>query len=284
MLFDPKVLVEHPFATLFMILVIVLCNSFVAGFWVRRKGYRLIDAATVGLSVAQVGEFSFILSGLGVSMGLVGQEELLLIVAAGLITIALNSVAFAGLRPFMKKYFPEFSHKAEQEGGSDSGDENVRNRILIVGAGLTGRELFKMFKGSAFDVYIIEKRTDRSMQNELGDHFIFGDASHPLVLSRLSLDKTRWVLNTSSEALVSRNVADQVAKIDPEVKVLALADKEGDRDFFMSGAAEVDPNISALIETRCEIARSIFNRLQQEENFKEDDAGLSAKKIKNTAE
>lgn len=284
MLFDPKVLVEHPFATLFMILVIVLCNSFVAGFWVRRKGYRLIDAATVGLSVAQVGEFSFILSGLGVSMGLVGQEELSLIVAAGLITIALNSVAFAGLRPFMKKYFPEFSHKAEQEGGSDSGDENVRNRILIVGAGLTGRELFKMFKGSAFDVYIIEKRTDRSMQNELGDHFIFGDASHPLVLSRLSLDKTRWVLNTSSEALVSRNVADQVAKIDPEVKVLALADKEGDRDFFMSGAAEVDPNISALIETRCEIARSIFNRLQQEENFKEDDAGLSAKKIKNTAE
>ena len=119
MLFDPRVLIEHPFETLFVVLVIVFCNSFAAGYWVRRKGYRLIDAATVGLAVSQVGEFSFILSGLGVSMGLVGREELSLIVAAGLITIALNSVSFAGLRPFMTEYFPEVAQKAENENDSE---------------------------------------------------------------------------------------------------------------------------------------------------------------------
>ena len=284
MLFDPRVLIEHPFETLFVVLVIVFCNSFAAGYWVRRKGYRLIDAATVGLAVSQVGEFSFILSGLGVSMGLVGREELSLIVAAGLITIALNSVSFAGLRPFMKEYFPELAQKAENENDSENQINEVRNRVLIVGAGLTGRELYKQFKGSGFDVYIIEKRADRSMQKELGDHFIFGDASHPLILSRLNLDKTRWVLNTSSEALVSRNVADQVAKLDPGVKVLALADKEGDRDFFMSRSGEMDPNVSALIETRQEIAKCIFHHVAQDESLTKDKVVLSAKKINNTDE
>ena len=284
MLFDPRVLIEHPFETLFVVLVIVFCNSFAAGYWVRRKGYRLIDAATVGLAVSQVGEFSFILSGLGVSMGLVGREELSLIVAAGLITIALNSVSFAGLRPFMKKYFPELALKAENENDSENRINEVRNRVLIVGAGLTGRELYKQFEGSGFDVYIIEKRADRSMQKELGDHFIFGDASHPLILSRLNLDKTRWVLNTSSEALVSRNVADQVAKLDPGVKVLALADKEGDRDFFMSRSGEMDPNVSALIETRQEIAKCIFHHVAQDESLTKDKVVLSAKKINNTDE
>ena len=284
MLFDPRVLIEHPFETLFVVLVIVFCNSFAAGYWVRRKGYRLIDAATVGLAVSQVGEFSFILSGLGVSMGLVGREELSLIVAAGLITIALNSVSFAGLRPFMKKYFPELAQKAENENDSENQINEVRNRVLIVGAGLTGRELYKQFEGSGFDVYIIEKRADRSMQKEVGDHFIFGDASHPLILSRLNLDKTRWVLNTSSEALVSRNVADQVAKLDPGVKVLALADKEGDRDFFMSRSGEMDPNVSALIETRQEIAKCIFHHVAQDESLTKDKVVLSAKKINNTDE
>ena len=263
MLFDPRVLVDHPFEILFVVLVIVFVNSIVAGFWVRHKGYRLIDAATVGLSVSQIGEFSFILSGLAVSMGLVGQEELSLVVVAGLITIALNSVSFAGLRPFMKKFFPEFFQMAEKEDEDEDG-ESVRNRILIVGAGLTGRELYQSFNHSGFDVYVIEKNAERSMQKELGEHFIFGDASHPLILSRLNLDKTLWVINTSADPLSSRAVADQVAKIDSQVKVLVLSDKEGDRDFFVSHSGQMDPNVAVLIETRKEIAQSIYKAVSEE--------------------
>lgn len=263
MLFDPRVLVDHPFEILFVVLVIVFVNSIVAGFWVRHKGYRLIDAATVGLSVSQIGEFSFILSGLAVSMGLVGQEELSLVVVAGLITIALNSVSFAGLRPFMKKFFPEFFQMAEKEDEDEEG-ESVRNRILIVGAGLTGRELYQSFNHSGFDVYVIEKNAERSMQKELGEHFIFGDASHPLILSRLNLDKTLWVINTSADPVSSRAVADQVAKIDSQVKVLVLSDKEGDRDFFVSHSGQMDPNVAVLIETRKEIAQSIFKAVSEE--------------------
>ena len=283
MLFDPKVLLEHPFEIFFVVLLVIFVNSTVAGFWVRRKGYRLIDAATVGLAVSQVGEFSFILSGLAVSMGLAGREELSLIVAVGIITIALNSIFFAGLRPFFRRFFPELVQKADDEDSNDE-SETVRNRILIVGAGIAGRELFKKFESSDFDTYLIEKQAERSMRQELGGHFIFGDASHPLVLSKLNLDKTRWVLITTSEPLIARSIADQVAKIDSKVKVLALSDKEGDRDFFISKSGQLDASVTALIETRKEIADSIFERVQQDSLPQRKSGSGSKKKITKISE
>ena len=283
MLFDPKVLLEHPFEIFFVVLLVIFVNSTVAGFWVRQKGYRLIDAATVGLAVSQVGEFSFILSGLAVSMGLAGREELSLIVAVGIITIALNSIFFAGLRPFFRRFFPELVQKADDEDSNDE-SETVRNRILIVGAGIAGRELFKKFESSDFDTYLIEKQAERSMRQELGEHFIFGDASHPLVLSKLNLDKTRWVLITTSEPLIARSIADQVAKIDSKVKVLALSDKEGDRDFFISKSGQLDASVTALIETRKEIADSIFERVQQDSLPQRKSGSGSKKKITKISE
>ena len=283
MLFDPKVLLEHPFEIFFVVLLVIFVNSTVAGFWVRQKGYRLIDAATVGLAVSQVGEFSFILSGLAVSMGLAGREELSLIVAVGIITIALNSIFFAGLRPFFRRFFPELVQKADDEDSNDE-SETVRNRILIVGAGIAGRELFKKFESSDFDTFLIEKQAERSMRQELGEHFIFGDASHPLVLSKLNLDKTRWVLITTSEPLIARSIADQVAKIDSKVKVLALSDKEGDRDFFISKSGQLDASVTALIETRKEIADSIFERVQQDSRPQRKSGSGSKKKITKISE
>ena len=278
MLFDPAVLIEHPFEIIFVILVIIFSNSIVAGLWVRFKGYRTLDAATVGMAVAQVGEFSFILSGLAVSMGLVAREELSLIVVAGIFTIALNSLAFMGLRPFIRKFFPQWIKGTEIETDADD-SETHRNRILIVGAGLTGRELYRKLQTTDFDTYVIDKSAERSMQKELGEHFIFGDASHPLILSKLSLEKTAWVISTSSDPLASRTIADQVAKIDPKVKVLALSDKEGDRDFFVSHAGVLDPNVTALIETRKELAQSIFDLIAPKDNATGKVAKSSQKKM-----
>lgn len=265
MLFDPMVLVDHPLEIIFVIFVIIFSNGVVAGLWIRFKGYRRIEAVTVGLAVAQVGEFSFILSGLAVSMGIVQREEISLIVVAGIFTIAFNSLAFMSLHPFVRKFFPEWVRDVQSNTDDESeARDSTRDRILIVGAGLAGRELYRKFENADFDVYIIDKSAERSMQKELGDHFIFGDASHPLVLSKLSLDKTNWVINTSSDPLVSRAIADQVTKIDPQVKVLAVSDKEGDRDFFVSHSGELDPNVTVLIETRKELAQSIYERIQQD--------------------
>lgn len=105
-----------------------------------------------------------------------------------------------------------------------------------------------------------------------------------MVLSKLNLEKTRWVLITTSEALIARSIADQVAKIDPQVKVLALSDKEGDRDFFISRSGQLDSNVSALIETRKEIADSIFECVEQDDQEQRKSRQNSKKKIKKIPE
>ena len=128
------------------------------------------------------------------------------------------------------------------------------------------------------------KQARQLRRNELGEHFIFGDASHPLVLSKLNLDKTRWVLITTSEPLIARSIADQVAKIDSKVKVLALSDKEGDRDFFISKSGQLDASVTALIETRKEIANSIFERVQQDSRPQRKSGSGSKKKITKISE
>ena len=89
---------------------------------------------------------------------------------------------------------------------------------------------------------------------------------------------------TTSEALIARSIADQVAKIDPKVKVLALSDKEGDRDFFISRSGQLDPNVSALVETRKEIADSIFECVEQDNQEQRKSSRNSKKKIKKIPE
>ena len=87
------------------------------------------------------------------------------------------------------------------------------------------------------------------------------------------------MISTSSDPLASRTIADQVAKIDPKVKVLALSDKEGDRDFFVSHAGVLDPNVTALIETRKELAQSIFDLIAPKDKATGKVAKSSQKKM-----
>ena len=97
MLFDPTVLVEDPLAVLAVLLVILIGKSLIAFGIVLLLRYPPATALTVSASLAQIGEFSFILAGLGVSMGLMPVEGRDLILAAALLSITLNPLAFVAV-------------------------------------------------------------------------------------------------------------------------------------------------------------------------------------------
>jgi CPA2 family monovalent cation:H+ antiporter-2 len=96
MLFDPSVIVRHPLMVAAVILLILVGKSLVALGIVLILGYPLSTALTVSASLAQIGEFSFILAGLGISYGLMDPEGLNLILAGALLSITLNPLVFAG--------------------------------------------------------------------------------------------------------------------------------------------------------------------------------------------
>ena len=99
MLFDPNVLVRQPLAVLAVLLLIVFGKSIAAFAIVLARGYPVTTALTVSASLAQIGEFSFILAGLGVALGLLPPEGRDLILAGAILSIALNPLVFAIVDP-----------------------------------------------------------------------------------------------------------------------------------------------------------------------------------------
>jgi CPA2 family monovalent cation:H+ antiporter-2 len=99
MLFDPSVVIREPGAVLLTLLVIVIGKSLIAFCIVMALGYPVGTALTVSASLAQIGEFSFILAGLGLSLSLMPPEGRDLILAGAILSIVLNPVIFSLVRP-----------------------------------------------------------------------------------------------------------------------------------------------------------------------------------------
>jgi len=99
MLFDPTILVREPGAVLWVLFIILIGKSIVAFFIVQLMGYPVSTALTVSASLAQIGEFSFILAGLGITLGLLPATGRDLILAGALLSVAINPLAFAGIGP-----------------------------------------------------------------------------------------------------------------------------------------------------------------------------------------
>ena len=99
MLFDPTILVRDPWAVVSVLFVILIGKSIAAFLIVQMLGYPVTTALTLAACLAQIGEFSFILAGLGIALGLLPTEGRDLILAGALLSVTLNPLAFAGVAP-----------------------------------------------------------------------------------------------------------------------------------------------------------------------------------------
>ena len=106
MLFDPMILVQEPLKVLCVVSIIMIGKSAVALGLVKGMGYSWRYALTIAAALAQVGEFSFILAGLGLSLGLLPKDGMTLILAGSIISIALNPLLFMAGEPILKRIAP----------------------------------------------------------------------------------------------------------------------------------------------------------------------------------
>jgi monovalent cation:H+ antiporter-2, CPA2 family len=103
MLFDPSILWREPMAVIAVLLLILIGKSLAAKGLVLSLGYPMSTALTVSASLAQIGEFSFILAGLGIALGLMPPEGRDLILAGALLSITVNPLVFAAMDPLIKR-------------------------------------------------------------------------------------------------------------------------------------------------------------------------------------
>jgi monovalent cation:H+ antiporter-2, CPA2 family len=125
MLFDPMIVVREPLAVLAVLLLILIGKSLAAMGLVLLLGYPMSTALTVSASLAQIGEFSFILAGLGIALGLMPPEGRDLILAGALLSITVNPLIFAAIDRLIKR-----ARGRVQQGDADPEAANPRYRNL----------------------------------------------------------------------------------------------------------------------------------------------------------
>ncbi len=146
MLFDPAVILRQPLDLLGVMFVILVGKSLAAFAIVLAFGYAVRTALTISASLAQIGEFSFILAGLGVGLGLLPPEGRDLILAGALLSITLNPFAFATIAPIARwvnerpKLLAFLTRKDGKLTTLPPGQQvsRLRNHAVIVGYGRVG--------------------------------------------------------------------------------------------------------------------------------------------------
>ena len=149
MLFDPRVLLDNPLGVLAVLCIIMVGKSMLAFTLIRLFGYPLNTAMTVAMGLAQIGEFSFILAGLGMTLGLLPMEGFNLVLAGALISIALNPLVFRTLEPLQRwlRARSRFARFLEQTDDplailpTTFTSEELTGHVVLVGYGRVGRRI-----------------------------------------------------------------------------------------------------------------------------------------------
>ncbi|MFO1075138.1 MAG: YbaL family putative K(+) efflux transporter [Geminicoccaceae bacterium] len=237
MLFDPAIVLREPLAVVAVVLVIVLGKSLAAFAIVLVCGYPVGTALTVSASLAQIGEFSFILAGLGLELGLLPAEGRDLVLAGALLSITLNPLMFAAVGPagawlarrnlFARKDAIDADELVQPEVAS------LREHAVIVGFGRVGSAIGEAL--DAFELPFIVIERDRRRVEDLharGVKAIFGDAAAPGLLAAAGIERARVLVIATPDRLQARRVLALAKAANPEIESVVRTHSEAEHDFL----------------------------------------------------
>jgi CPA2 family monovalent cation:H+ antiporter-2 len=229
MLFDPKVLVEQPLQVVAVVAIIVVGKSIAAGLLVLLMRYPLNTALTVSASLAQIGEFSFILAGPGVALGILPPEGQSLILAGALISIALNPLVFAGIEPLRGWLRARSGVARDLERRADplaelpmSTDRRyLANQVVIVGYGRVGRGIAQALHDRGIPYIVADE--NRELVEQLraqGQAAVFGNASEPETLVQAHIVDARMLVIATPDTVEVRRMVEIARELNTDIEVV----------------------------------------------------------------
>ncbi|WP_087090055.1 cation:proton antiporter [Acinetobacter pittii] len=264
MLFDPHILVESPLHILAVIAIIMVGKTLAAMALVLFFRYPINTALTVGASLAQIGEFSFILATLGVSLGLLSLEAQNLILAGALFSITLNSFIFSAIEP-VQRWIRERSHLArllERSGDPlamlpDEVDQAyLRDQVVIVGYGGVGRRITENLINENIKVVIAEE--NREIVEKLRQANIAavsGVATEPSVLIQAHIMHARLLVISPMDILDIHRIVAIAKQLNPQIQVLICAESKEE------AAVIRDENIGEVFYAKEEMAKNMSHHI-----------------------
>ncbi len=252
MLFNPGVLLDAPLALLATLLIIMVGNPIAAFVTVRAFGHPTGTAVTVSAALAQIGEFSFILTGLGVALGVLPVEGRDLVLAGAIISITLNPFIFAAVERgrtrlltrlrFTSDHPPAAPASAPQPAlpaapppgpvaatAAEPEPEapvvtTLTDHDIIIGYGRVGSLIGPGLVDAGRPVLVISDDEEAGVAaRAAGAEVIIGNAADPEVMSAANLPAARRLFCTIPEAFEAGQVVQQARALNPRLQILARA-------------------------------------------------------------
>ena len=223
MLFNPAVLWEEPLPLLATVTIIMVGKSLAAYVIVRAFGKSNGVALTIAASLAQIGEFSFILASLGSSLQLIPADARDLILAGAIISIMLNPLLFTMIDRLAENDAvppPPLSKAAARA---------ARGHVVLVGYGRVGRIICERLSKAGQELVVIDTERDLpGLEQAERREVVIGNAASPDVLHRARLDEARLLLIAIPDPFEAGQVVDQARRLNPGLAIIARAHGDGD--------------------------------------------------------
>ena len=244
MLFDPGVLVEQPLPLLGVVAIIIVGKSAAAYAIVRAFRHSSETALTVAASLAQIGEFSFILASLGTGLGILPSEGRDLILAGAIISIFLNPFLFSLAVPRKAKK-PAAAGPVEP---APDGPAPVSGHVVLVGFGRVGTRVHADLRASGRWVVVIEDDPERAREAMAqGIEVVDGNAVDDAVLEAAGLPSADVLIIAIPEGYEAGAILERARRFSSDLRVIARAHSDAEAEHLQKlGTCEVVMGESAI--------------------------------------
>ncbi len=266
MLFDPAVL-SAPGKLLAVLAIVMLATPLTAFALVLAFRYSLITALTVGASLSQIGEFSFVLAALGVSLGLMTAEGQGLIVAAAMLSIAANPLVFAALRP-VHAWIVARPHLARHLERGDAplatlpmttAESFLSGQVVLVGYGRVGKRIAQSLGERGVPYVVAEQNRERVKElREAGIPSVSGDAAQAFVLIQAHVAKAGMLVVATPDTVSVRSMVQIARSLNPSIEIVVRTHDEEEAQLLRKenlGVVFYGEQELALAMTRHVLAR-----------------------------
>lgn len=269
MLFDPSVLWSRPMQVLAVVAIIMLGKTLAAAALVLAFRYPLNTALTVSASLAQIGEFSFILVALGSSLGLLPPEGASLVLAGALISMALNPMLFHAIAPLQAwlRARSALARRLEQrddplaELPMSTDARYLARQVVLVGYGRVGRRVANVLVASDIPFVVAEQNRELvESLRESGIAAVFGDAVDPAVLIQAHIARAAMLVIATPDTLNVRQIITTARTLNPHIETVVRS-HSGDEARRL--AQECDSTVFLADEALAQaMARHVLERTE----------------------
>ncbi|HEY9229572.1 MAG TPA: NAD-binding protein, partial [Gemmatimonadaceae bacterium] len=233
MLFDPAALTERWVDVLALVGIIVIWKSVASFLLLRTLGQNRRSALLVGGALGQIGEFSFIVAGLGVTLGLASRDLQAVVVAAAIIAITLNSPVMSAITTLTQRWSDHSS--ARMRAAIETADDfsDFEDHVVLVGHGRVGGTIADaLIRAGAKHVVVEEQERVVGGLRLRGEPAILGDATRHDVLERAGIRTARLVVITAPEPFRARRIVDVAREANPHIVVAVRTHSAAEQAYF----------------------------------------------------